>query len=175
MQRAHVVQTVGKLHQQHADVVRHREHQLAEILRLFRAFGKQLQFGKLCHAIDETRNLLAEILFHVLIGYVSVLDRVVQQPSDDGGHVELQLGQDARHFQRMGEIGIARGAELLAVRRHRVNVGAVQNRLVGIRIVSLNPVDQLGLAHQLALGTWLGREIGKAAGTFGNGTAATWG
>ena len=37
MQRAHVVQPVDQLHQQHTDVVGHGEHELAEILRLLRA------------------------------------------------------------------------------------------------------------------------------------------
>ena len=34
MERAHVVQAVGELDQQHADVLRHRDDELAEILRL---------------------------------------------------------------------------------------------------------------------------------------------
>ena len=82
------------------------------------------------------------------IGGERVLDGVVQQRGDDGGDVELEVGQDGGDFERMGEIGIARGAELLAVRLHGVDIGLVEQRLVGVGIVGLDPVDQLGLAHQ---------------------------
>ena len=66
-----------------------------------------------------------------------VLDRVVQQRRRDGGVVELQVGQDRGDFERMGEIGIARGALLLAMRLHGVDIGAVEQLLVGVRIVLL--------------------------------------
>ena len=38
-QRAHVVQPVGELHQQHANILGHRQHQLAEVLRLLGLVG----------------------------------------------------------------------------------------------------------------------------------------
>ena len=38
MQRAHIVQPVGKLHQQHANIIRHREQKLAEIFCLLGPF-----------------------------------------------------------------------------------------------------------------------------------------
>ncbi len=52
----------------------------------------------------------------------------------------------------MGKIRIARGAELLSVRLHRIDVSLVEQGLVGVGIVGFDPVDQLGLAHQGALG-----------------------
>ena len=79
-----------------------------------------------------------------------VLDRVVQQRGDDGRHVQLEVGQDGGDFERMGEIGIARGAELLAVRLHGIDIGLVEQRLVGVGVIGLHPLDQVGLAHQLA-------------------------
>ena len=108
------------------------------------------QLGQLGDAVDQIGDLLAEIRLDVLIGGERVLDRVVQQRGDDGGHVELEVGEDGGDFQRMGEIGIARGAELLAMRRHGIDIGLVEQRLVGVGVIGLDPVDQLGLAHQLA-------------------------
>src|SRR3546814_9915279 len=52
-QRAHVVQAVGQLDQQHADVVRHREQELAEILRLPHFFRGELDARQLGHAFDQ--------------------------------------------------------------------------------------------------------------------------
>ena len=81
-------------------------------------------FGPNCFSISSQRD-------------ERVLDRVVQQRGDDGRGVELQLGQDAGDFERMGEIGIARGALLLAMRLHGVDIGAVEQRLVRLGIVAL--------------------------------------
>jgi hypothetical protein len=55
---------------------------------------------------------------------------VVQQRGGDGRVVELQIGEDRGDFEGMGEVGIARGALLRAVRAHGVDVGAVEQRLV---------------------------------------------
>ncbi len=53
MQGLHVVQPVGQLDQQHPDVLRHRQHQLAEIFSLLGARRLQLQHGKFCDAINQ--------------------------------------------------------------------------------------------------------------------------
>jgi hypothetical protein len=41
-----------------------------------------------------------------------ILDRIVQQRGDDRRLIQLQLGHQARNFDRMAEIGIAAGALL---------------------------------------------------------------
>ncbi len=171
-QRTHVVQPVGKLHEQHAHVVGHRQHQLAEILCLLGALAEKFKLRKLGHPIDEIGDLLPEIFLHIFDGDVSVLHRVVQQRGHDGGGVKLEIGEDRRHFQRVREIRIARGAELLSVRLHGVDIGLVQQALVGIRIIGLHPLDQFGLAHQLALGLGrrgLGQRHGRAGDMPGHG------
>ena len=70
---------------------------------------------------------------------VGVLDGVVQQRRRDRGVVELEVGQDRGDLERMGEIRIAGGALLLAVRLHGVDVGAVEQLLVGVRDCSAAP------------------------------------
>ena len=73
---------------------RHRgKHQLAEILSLL-APSKTAPAWRKPDAVDETGDLLTEILLYVFIGDISVLDGVVQQPSDNSGHVELELDRD---------------------------------------------------------------------------------
>ena len=54
----------------------------------------------------------------------------------------------AGDFERMREIRIARGALLRAVRLHRIDIGAVEQRLVGVRIVAPHPLHKLVLSHQ---------------------------
>ena len=131
--RSHIVQPVCQLHQQHADVAGDRQHQFAEILGLLGALGKKLKLGEFGDPVHQASDLFAEILLDVVIGDQRVFDRVVEQRRDDGGNVELQLGQDGRDFQGMGEIGIARGAELLAMGVHGIDIGLVEQGLVGLR------------------------------------------
>ena len=146
-QRLHVVQAVGELDQQHADVLGHRQHELAEILGLLGLVGLQLDPRQLGDAVDQPRDLRTEHALDVVEGRDRVLDRVVQQPGDDRGAVELHLGEDAGDLDRMGEIGVARGAQLRAMRLHRIDVGTVERVLVGVRIVGFDPLDQLELPH----------------------------
>ncbi len=76
-----------------------------------------------------------------------VLDGVVEERGRNRRIVELEVGQDRRDLERMGEIRIARGAPLLAVRLHGVDIGAVEQVLVGVRIVTPHPLDQIVLPH----------------------------
>src|SRR5262249_55884037 len=61
--------------------------------------------------------------------------------------VELHLGQDARHLDGMGEIGVARGAQLGAMPLQPVDVGAIQHVLVRLGIVGLHPLYQFELTN----------------------------
>ena len=71
----------------------------------------------------------------------------MQHGGDDGRVVELHLGEDGGDFERMGEIGIARGALLLAMRAHGVDIGAIEQIFVGLRIVFANAIDEFVLPH----------------------------
>ena len=150
MERAHVVQAVGELHQQHADVVAEREQELAEVLGGALVLRLRLDLAELGDAVDQPRDVLAEQLFDLFRSGERVLDRVVEDGGGDGLVVELQVGEDARDLDRMAEIGIAAGARLRAVRLHREDVGAIDQPLVRIGIVGADFLDQLILAQHLA-------------------------
>ena len=78
---------------------------------------------------------------------VRVLDRVVQQAGDDRGAVELHARQELGDVERMGEIGIARGPALRAMRLHGEDIGAVERVLIGRGIIGLYPLDQFELPN----------------------------
>ena len=149
MQRAHVVQAIGELDQQHAHVVGDGEQQLAEILRLLGVLGGEIELVELGQAVDQPADLGAEQLVDLLAGDRRVLDRVVQHRGDDRRVVELELGQDRRDFERMREIGIARGALLLPMRLHGEDIGAVEQILVRVGIVAAHALDQFVLPHHI--------------------------
>ncbi len=116
MQGAHVVQPVRQLDEQHAYVAAHRQHQLAEILRLLGAVGLQLQASQLGDAIDQAGDRIAEAQLYVGQLDRRVLDRVVQQGGADAGHIQPVAGKDFGHGQRMGDVGVAIVTQLNAVR-----------------------------------------------------------
>ena len=80
--RAHVVQPVGQLDQQHPKVLRHRHQELAEVLRLRVLDGGELQVGELGHPVHELRDLVSEAERDLRIGREGVLDGVVQERGD---------------------------------------------------------------------------------------------
>ena len=147
LERAHVVQAIGELDQQDADVARYGDQQLAEVLGLLGLLGDEVELLDLGQALDQGADLLAELLVDLGARDVGVLDHVVQQCGRDRRVVELQVGEDRRHFERMGEIEIARGALLIAVRLHGIDVGAIEQCLVRARVVREHAFDKLVLAH----------------------------
>ena len=112
LERAHVMQAVGKLDEHHADVVDHGQHHLAQIFGLLLFARGEIDFADLGDAFDDVRHLLAEFFADVDDGDRGVFDRVVQQAGGDGNRVHLHFRQDESNFQGMNQIRFARGARL---------------------------------------------------------------
>ena len=134
----------------------------------FRRFSAQvllreLQLRQLGDALDQFGDLAAEQLLDLLAGGVGILDHVMQQRRDDGLGVEPVVGEDARHLDGVGEIGIAGRPLLRAMLTHGVNIGAVQQRLVSGGVVRADLLDQLELTQHL--GT---RRSGRGGGRHRN-------
>src|SRR3546814_18412744 len=79
MQRTHVVQAVRELDQQHADVLRHGEHQLAEVLRLLALVGLQLELAELGYAVAQPRNVGSEVAHDIVEVWYRVPDRMTEK------------------------------------------------------------------------------------------------
>ena len=95
-QRAHVVEAVGELDEQHADVAGHRDDHLANVLGLLLLAGVELETVELRESVDDTRHLGAELLLDVVERDLGVFDGVVQQRRLERRRVEPQVGEDAR-------------------------------------------------------------------------------
>jgi hypothetical protein len=91
-QRAHVVQPVGQLDHEDPRVLGHRDDHLADRLGLRRV--AELDLVELGDAVDEQRDLAAELAAHVLQRVVAVFDGVVQQRGGQrrGVHAEVRRG-----------------------------------------------------------------------------------
>ena len=86
------------------------------ILRKFSAWRSSLRgevdLAELGDAVDEERDLLAELALDVLVVAQRVLDHVVQEAGADAGGVEPQLGDDAGDADGVDEVGVTRAAQL---------------------------------------------------------------
>jgi hypothetical protein len=100
------VQAVRQLDEQDADVARDGDEELAEVLRLLRFLGDEIEALDLGEALDRARRSPCRISGRSRARDVGVLDRLQQRGGN--GVVELELGQDRRDLEGMGEIRIAR-------------------------------------------------------------------
>ena len=132
--RPHVVQAVGELDDQHAQVAGHGDEHLAHRRRLLRLPGVELDALELGDAVDDGGDLRPEVLLHVAERDLGVLDRVVEEGRGDGDLVEPDVGDDAGHGQRVVDVALAAGAELAAVRLGGDLVGPVDrgDRRLGV-------------------------------------------
>ena len=113
--RAHVVQSVGDLDEDNADVLRHGHEHFAEVFHLLVLAARKLHAGELCNALDDVGDLGAELPGDVLVGDGGILNAVVQQRGNDAVLVEPHLRADLRGGDAMGHIRRARLALLPAV------------------------------------------------------------
>ena len=147
VERAHVVQPVGELDQQHAHVFGDRQQQLAQVFGLLGLLGDEVELLQLGQPLDQLAELRPEQLVDLLAGGGGVLDGVVQQRDRDRRLVEMHVGEDRGDFERVREIGIAGSAALVAVLLHGIDVGLVEQRLVDVRLVALHALHKLVLTH----------------------------
>ena len=87
------------------------------------------------HAFDDVGHLGAEQLPDALDGGQRVLDDVVQQAGGDRHDVELHVGQEVGHGERVNQVGLARMADLSPVLEGREDIGPPEQLDVGVRAV----------------------------------------
>ena len=144
----HVVGAVGELDQDHADVARHGEEHLPEVLRLLLLARRDVDLADLRDAVDQRRDLGAERLLDLLEGGERVLDGVVQEPRRDARHVEPHVGDDPGDLHRMRQVRLAREAPLAAVHLGREVVRLLDRVDAARRVVGAHPLDELADRHR---------------------------
>ena len=143
LDRAHVVEAVGELDQDHAHVLRHRDDHLAVVLGLGLLAALELDPRQLRDALDELRDLVAELGADLLDVGVGVLDDVVQERGGDRLLVEVELGADLRDAPRVVDEVLAGAALLALVRVRGEGEGAREQVAVDVRVVGRDGRDQL--------------------------------
>jgi hypothetical protein len=133
--RPHVVEPVGQLDEQDADVLGHGHQHLPQGGGLLRLLGVELEAVEFGDAVDDGGDVGPEVLGDVGQGDFGVLHRVVEQGGGDRHVVEAQPGQDAGHRQRVRDVRVAGTAHLV---------------LMGLLGQFVGPLDAAGLALGMA-------------------------
>ena len=144
---AHVVQTVGKLHENDAHVARHRKEHLAKAFGLGDFVRRKAQLVELRDAVDDVRHLGAEEVRHLDFACLRVFENVVHEAGRNRLRVHAPGGENARDGKGMRDVGLARLAELPEVRVVGVAVGASNVLDVRGREVHLDRVEELRRGH----------------------------
>ena len=138
--RARIVQPVGELDDEHPDVFRHRDDHLAHRLGL-RGVAV-LDLVELRDAVDEHRDLVAEVGAHLVERVRGVFDGVVEQRRRHRLRADAEIGEDLRHRDRVGDVGLTALALLPLMGTLSDGVGALDEREVGFRMVHPNRAHQ---------------------------------
>ena len=141
------MQAVGELDEEDTDVLAHRQHELAEILRLARLFRGQPEPRKLGYPIDQARDLGLKPALDLRELDRRVLDHVVQECGDDARRVEPGSREQVGDRERMGDVGIAVVAPLRPVSLYRQHVGGVDQGGVRLGVEGEHLLGQLELAN----------------------------
>ncbi len=143
VERAHVVEPIGELHEDDADVVDHREQHLADVLRLPLLARRERDGADFRHPFDHVGDLGPEELLDALDGRQRVFDDVVEQTGGDGHGVQLHIRQEVGDGERMDEVWFARMANLSSVLEGRKDIGPPEQLDVGVRAVGPDFFQQI--------------------------------
>ena len=144
---AHVVQPVGQLDQQDAEVLRHRHEHLAHRCGLLRLLRIEVDPLELRNPIDDRGHVRAERRIEVVECDTRVLHHVVQDRGRERHIVHAELGQNHGDGERMGDVGLAGLPALILVRigRHFEGLGdASRGRL---RMMPAELIDERHNEH----------------------------
>ncbi len=89
---------------------------------------------ELRHAVDEHRDLVAEVLAQLLERVVGVLDGVVEQRRGERRRGHAELGEDAGDGDRVRDVRVAAAPLLPGVGLGRHLEGALEEREIGLRV-----------------------------------------
>ena len=156
LKRSHIVQPVGELDEHYADVIHHGKHHLAQVLGLLLFARGKVNLPDLGDAFDNMRDLFAKLLANVHNRDRGVLDRIVQQPGDNGDRIHLYLRQNAGYFQRMDQVRLTRRPTLPGMNFQRIFVGFLDDLQIVVGPVGPQHLHQVTKASD---GEDIGRDL----------------
>ena len=141
LESACIVQAVGQLDEDNADVLGHRHEHFTQIFKLLLLLGiaQHTQSG---NAVYQLGNRSAELILNFAIAERGVLDAVVQQAGTDRVGIQPHLHDDFSHRDRMDDVGFAVAALLTFMRLCRALIGGTDLLDIGRGVLLFHPLDQ---------------------------------
>ena len=133
---SHVVQTIGQLDQNHAQVACHRQQHLAEALGSGFLATLEVELVEFGNPVNQFKHGAAELVVQAFGGDIGIFEGVMQDRGNDGFDIHAKLGEDAGHRDRMGDVGLAAAPGLALVRQRTDLVGAPHARDLRLRQVA---------------------------------------
>ena len=137
------MQAIGQLHEDDADVIHHRQQHLPEVLGLPLFARREGDGTDLGYAFDDMRHFGPEQFVDPLDAGEGVFDDVVEEAGGHGDDVELEIGQEVGHLERMHHVGLARVAHLSLVLEGGEDVRPPQQLEVCLRAVAPHFLDKI--------------------------------
>ncbi len=142
LEGSHVMKPVGQLDDDDTDILGHGNENLAVVFR--REFDVLVirKTGDLGQSLDQVGNFVSEFPLDVGLGGVGVFDGVMKETGTDGLRAALKFGDDHRHADAVGDVGIARLPDLSFMFLFGISVGLLDQGEV-IRVVDIPAIDVL--------------------------------
>jgi hypothetical protein len=131
---SHVMEAIGQLDEDDPDVVGHGEDHLPDALGVALMGAVGFDRGQLGHTRDDMGDIRTEYITDFRDGGVGVLHDVVEEARRDGDGIQVHIRQDCRDLQGMGEIGLSRKADLAVVDPGGIDICAVDEIDIRIRV-----------------------------------------
>ena len=117
LQRPHIVQPVGQLHDDHAGIAGDREEEFTVVADLLFGARAEREAGQLGQSVDDALDLVAEDVTDLADRDVGILDHVVQQRGHDRRRIHLEFHEDPSDGHGVRDEIVARKPFLPAVGR----------------------------------------------------------
>jgi hypothetical protein len=139
---SHVVKPVAEFDEKDADILRHADDHLAEILGLLFLMAPEGDLPDFGHPIDEARHHRAEIAFDLLARAGGIFQYVVQQTGNNRRQIHPKLCQNLGDAQRMNQVRLTRFSPLPGVGTRRQRKGLLDDGQIGRRGIGTDLRDQ---------------------------------
>ena len=143
LDRAHVVEAVSKLDQDHPDVIGHGDQHLAEVFRLRLLIALEMDLPDLRDPFHQPRNILTEFFFDLGPRPDGVLNGVMHETRDNRRHIQPEGGENFGHGKGMRQVRLPGTAELSLMRLRREVVRPANQFHLGVGVITPDLLDQL--------------------------------
>ena len=138
---ARIVQAVGQLDENDADILGHGHEHLAQILHLLLLLGVA-QHTKAGYAVHQLGDRGSEFVLNGLIVKLGILDAIMQQARADGVGIQPHFNDDLRDRHRMDDVRLSILAFLALVGPVRAFVCRADFFLIDRRVLFFRALNQ---------------------------------